>query len=456
MSARNEHAEQNVLGACLISDSAFWQVSDLLTEADFWDQRHRVIWDAMTSVTRSGKPLDFVTVGDDLAASGKLELAGGLSYVIDVANGTAAASNARAYAEIVSGKSIQRRVADAGAQISKLSGDNALAQAQTILGSVSDRIAGKTKSADEAMSALVKVMQEQADRTSNILGVPTPFPMLNDMTAGLQEGDLVLVAGRPSMGKSVLAVQLAEHAATLGYPSHVFTLEMPTLQCMQRLVSARSGVPFKHVRDAKKIAEEEWSPIVRASEEIKTLPLYFDDDVYELSKVLARIRQVHATKGTRVIVLDYLTFMKMPQAQTQTLAIQEITREFKAVAKALKLTFILVSQLNRQAETRGDKRPTMADLRESGAIEQDADVILMPYRDEYYDKDSYLKGYTELLIRKQRNGDTGTVPLRTRFDVQRFDSAPEGLPERPAEPVREVKRGFSKFTSRGITHAVDG
>lgn len=452
MSAHSLVAEQNVIGSCLIDDQAFWSVSDLLTGADFFDARNRFIWQAISALAALKHPLDVVTLGDALASKGLTEQAGGAEYIYGLARDTASAYNARAYAEIVAAKSLERRVVDAGARIAMLSGQDALQDAQEILGGVCDNIASPTVSAAGAMKALVKIMREQTERTTDMLGVPTGLPMLDDMTAGLREGDLVLIAGRPSMGKSLLAMQLALHAAQSGSPAHVVTLEMPTHQCLQRMISAVSNVPFERVMDAKKLEECDWHRVAIASEQVGKLPLYFDDDVYDLPKILARIRQSHAAHGTRVVVVDYLSFMRMPKAERNDLAVQAITRELKATAKALKITIILVAQLNRSLEQRSDKRPVMSDLRESGAIEQDADVILMPYRDEYYNPKSQHAGYAEILVRKQRNGRTGMVPLRTRLDVQRFEAAPEGLPELRLEdaPKPALSRGYSSAKVREI------
>jgi replicative DNA helicase len=344
-------------------------------------------------------------------------------------NTTASTSNIRAWAEIVASHATGRRVREAGVKISSLSGVDSLAEAQSILGGVVGGIAAPTKNAKEAMRDVLRAMQAQTERDSDLLGVSTGFPMLDDMTAGFQAGELVLVAGRPSMGKSLLAMQFAHGAASGGIPAHIVTLEMQTSACVTRMIAARAEVPFDVVRDAKKIEDHHWPRIVAAGENIGALPLYFDDDVYDLAGVLARIRQAHMQYGTRIVVVDYLQHMRLPDAQTMALAVQEVTRELKATAKALGITIILVSQLNRGLETRGDKRPVLSDLRESGAIEQDADLVLMIYRDEYHNENSPHAGYAEVLIRKQRNGRTGMVPLRTRFDVQRFDSAPEGLPQ---------------------------
>jgi replicative DNA helicase len=444
-----ELAEQNVLGGCMLDAKAFWTVADLLGERDFSSRKHAAIFRAIGKLARNGDPVDAVTLADWFESNQLSELVGGSSYVIALANTTASSANIRAWAEIVRDHAIARRVREAGTKIAALQGADALAEAQSILGAVVGGMAAPTQNAKAAMRDVLRVMQAQSDRDSDLLGVSTGFPMLDDMTAGFQAGELVLVAGRPSMGKSLLAMQFAYNAAGGGIPAHIVTLEMQTDACVTRMVSAQSEISFDIVRDAKKLDDHHWLRITPAINAIGALPLYFDDDVYDLAGVLARIRQAHMQHGTRIVVVDYLQHMRLPDAQTTALAVQEVTRELKATAKALDITIILVSQLNRGLETRGDKRPVLSDLRESGAIEQDADLVLMIYRDEYHNPDSPHAGFAEVLIRKQRNGRTGMVPLRTRFDIQRFDSAPDGLPQvyRP-EPTRRARGFGASFSAR--------
>jgi len=436
-------AEQNVLGGCMLDAKAFWSVADLLSERDFSSRRHALIFRAIGKLAKNGDPVDAVTLADWFESNKHSELVGGSSYVIELANATASTANIRAWAEIVREHATARRVREAGTKIATLEGADSLAEAQRILGGVVGGIAAPTKDVKAAARDMLRVMQAQSDRDSDLLGISTGFAMLDDVMAGFQPGDLWLLAARPSMGKSLLANQFAETAARAGIPAHIVTLEMQTTACLTRMVSARSEVPFDLVRDAKKLDARHWERVSTAISAISAMPLYFDDDVYDLAGVLARIRQAHMQHGTRLVVIDYLQHMRLPEAQTTALAVQEITRELKAMAKALGVTIILVSQLNRGLEARGDKRPALSDLRESGAIEQDADVVLMIYRDEYYNPNSPHAGFAEVLIRKQRNGRIGMVPLRTRFDIQRFDSAPDGLPLiRQPELVRRT-RGFS-------------
>jgi len=322
-----------------------------------------------------------------------------------------------------------------------------LAEAQAILGAVENRQAVHTQTAKDAVRDLVKLMHSQSERSGSLLGVTTGIAGLDAMTCGLCRKDLVIVAGRPSMGKTLLGLGMAMACAESGETAHFVTLEMSTSQCLQRLVSAKASVPHDEVRDAKRIREESWHRVAVASETIAELPLFFDESVRDLASLVARITQVHAAHGTRIVVIDYLSHVPMPKAERQDLAVQEVTRELKRIAKRLDITVVLICQLNRGVEGRADKRPVLSDLRESGAIEQDADVVLMPYRDEYYNADSPHKGYAEILIRKQRNGELGSVPVRAELAYQRFTDAPDGL---PSAPVLEHKpRGFGRMRSIG-------
>ncbi|MBQ3300851.1 MAG: AAA family ATPase, partial [Eggerthellaceae bacterium] len=359
-------AEQNVLGGCMLDAKAFWSIADVVTERDFSSRRHSVIFGAISELVREGSSADSITLAEWFESHKISDLVGGVSYVIDLANTTASTANIRAWAEIVRDHAIGRRVREAGTKIASLTGPDSLAEAQAVLGSVVGGSAAPTKDAKAAMRGVLRVMQAQTDRDSDLLGVSTGFPMLDEMTAGFQVGELVLVAGRPSMGKSLLAMQFAHTAAAAGVPAHVVTLEMQTAACVTRMISARSEVPFDIVRDAKKIEDHHWPRIVSAGDDIGALPLYFDDDVYDLASALARIRQANMQHGTRLVVLDYVQHMRLPEAQTMALAVQEVTRELKATAKALGITIVLVSQLNRSLEQRADKRPMMSDLRESG------------------------------------------------------------------------------------------
>lgn len=445
-------AEHNVIGACLLSDSAYWQVSDLLTAADFASGWCRESWTLIADLRKANQPADAVTIGD-LAESRGSDNGVNFASIVECANTTPSAANVRAYAEIVASKATERRVRDAGTKIAKLSGDEALIEAQAIMQGVAQVEQGTTQNAKAAMGSLVKLMQAQADRDGSLLGVTTGIAGLDDMTCGLVAGDLILVAARPSMGKSMLALQMAHACALSGETAHVVTLEMAATQCLQRLISATAEIPHGIVRDAKQIQDYQWQRVVQASGEIGALPLFFDESVRDFESLVARIVQVHAAHKTRLVVIDYLSHIPLPKAERNDLAIQEVTRRLAKLAKRLKISIVLVAQLNRGLESRADKRPILSDLRESGAIEQDADMVLMLYRDEYHNPDSPQKGYAEILVRKQRNGETGTVPVKAELIYQRFADAPEGLPVAAVEYINRPRRGFDRTQGRNVSGA---
>lgn len=446
-------AEESLIGACLVDESAYWRAADLVTESDFSDDRCRALWALIGDLCRANRPVDSVTLGDLFVARKTPNAKEWLLYVVQLANATPSAANIRTYAEIVAAKNIEHRVREAGRAISVLSGESALTEAQSLLGGIVNRSGAKTQTAKSAMGDLVKIMAAQADRDGSLLGVTTGLAGLDALTCGMCEGELWVVAGRPSMGKTLLGLQLALAAAQVGAASHIVTIEMATHQCLQRLISTVGSVNHHVVRDAKLIQTEQWPRVTRAAEEIACLPMYFDSALRDLPSILARIRQLYAAHGIRVVVIDYLSQIKAPKAERNDLAIQEITRELKSLAKALGITVVLIAQLNRNVETRPDKRPTQGDLRESGAIEQDADVILMPYRDEYYNASSPHKGYAELLLRKNRNGETGVVFVRTEMEFQRFVDAPDGPPSVPVETSGRSVSG--KGLGRGGRRHVD-
>lgn len=427
-------AEMSVLGGVLVDPQAFWKVSDIVRAEQFSRADSRLLWTTIDGMIRRGEASDAVTVGEINPALADLAL--------QCANDVFSTANIRAYAEIVADRWLAREVSKSGNAIATVEGNGKerLAEAQGIIGALVSGIAGKSKPIKEVMAERVATMQAQCDRSGKLMGITTGLPTLDTMTAGWQPGQLVIIAGRPSMGKTLLGLQFATVAAMHDAPAHIVTLEMSASDCFARQQSWLSRIPFERVRDARSMVEEDWPRMVQACDDLSKLPIVFDDACYDLSQIVARIRQAHAQQRTKLVLVDYLTYIRMPKADSASLAVQEITRELKMTAKALGITIILISQLNRSVEARSDKRPLMSDLRESGAIEQDADIVLMPYRDEYYSPDSPHKGFAELLIRKQRNGITGMVPLFSRLDIQRFEEAEE-LPH----AITQSDSGVVKF-----------
>lgn len=424
-------AELSVLGGVLIDPQAFWRVSDIVRAEQFSRADSRLLWTTVEGMIRRGEASDAVTVGEVNPALSDLAL--------QCASDVFSTANIRAYADIVADRWLAREVQKSGSTIAAIEGKGKerLAEAQAIIGRLVSGIAGQSKPIKEVMAERVATMQAQCDRSGKLMGVTTGLPKLDTMTAGWQPGQLVILAGRPSMGKTLLGLQFATVAAMHEAPAHIVTLEMSASDCFARQQSWLSRIPFDRVRDARAMLEEDWPRMVGACDELSKLPIMFDDACYDLAQIVARIRQAHAQQGTKLVLVDYLTYIRMPKADSASLAVQEITRELKMTAKALGITIILISQLNRSVEARSDKRPLMSDLRESGAIEQDADIVLMPYRDEYYNPESPHKGFAELLVRKQRNGITGMVPLYSRLDIQRFEEAEE-LPDVSTESTSGV------------------
>ena len=428
--------EQSVLGACLLDKSAFWKIADIVQAQHFSTDLHVRIWDTIKTLATANDDWDGFIVGQAIGNPG---------YSIELANNTASAANVRGYAEGMVDAWIARqiRVVADQAKILDGSGLEQLSKLQLLVNSITNE-SGKVSSAREVLREVVAQMQEQCNQNDPISGLRTGFNHFDLATSGLQDGDLIILAGRPSMGKSVMAMQIAMNVALSKKPALVFSLEMTKESCVKRMISSIAEVPHEHVRNASLLDDTQWPKVTAAAQTLDTTPIWFDDSTKRLDAICAKTRQHQMTHGLSLVVIDYLSYMELPKAETQALRIQEATRALKSLAKELSLPVLLVSQINRGVETRSDHRPTLSDLRESGAIEQDADVVIFAYRDDYYDEGSLLKGFAELKIAKQRNGPIVTLPFRHRFDLMRFEEVDE-LPKQPVtdRPVA----GFSKFPS---------
>lgn len=441
--SRSHDAEQAVLGGCMLEPAAYWRVADVLTAEDFSDGRHARLWRVIGDLVRDGSAADPVTM---------CELDSGLGdYPLKMANATPSTANIRAYAEIVAKHAQHRRVVAAGGQIARVGPDDSLGEAQRLLAAAAKPELTAIKAAREVLNEFVADLQRKCDAESELTGLATGFPGLDQMTSGLQPSDLIIIAGRPSMGKTTLAQNIAEYVAVGSDDENdprparrvlFFTQEMRAAAVLARSIASLGHVPFNAIRSPKSLQDEHWPRIQNASARLKASGLLFDESCgITAEQLCARARQCHNAAPLSLIVIDYLQYMRLPQAASASLAVQEVTRELKALAKALNVPVLLLSQLNRSLEARADKRPVMADLRESGAIEQDADVIAFIYRDEVYHAGGKSKGFAELLIRKQRNGEIGTVPLIARLDQMRFEDCPDGLPYDPNEPAGKSSDG---------------
>ncbi|MDF2466375.1 MAG: dnaB [Ramlibacter sp.] len=409
-------AESSVLGGLLLDNGAWDRVGDLLTDSDFYRYEHRLIYAAIGGLINATRPADVITVYEQLQGLGKAEEVGGLAYLNSLAQYVPSASNIRRYAEIVRERSILRKLVSASDEIATA--------AFNTQGKPVDKIL------DEAEQLLDRV-QEMADNPNDITGVPTGFYDLDRMTSGMQAGDMIVLAARPSMGKTALAINIAEHVAlNEGLPVAVFSMEMGASQLAVRIVGSIGRIDQMHLRTGK-LTDSEWPRLTEAIEKLRNISLHIDETPgLTTSELRANARRLARQCGKLgLIVVDYLQLMSVSSSMSEenrATAVGEISRGLKMLAKELQCPVIALSQLSRGVESRTDKRPMMSDLRESGAIEQDADVIMFIYRDDYYNKDSKEPGVAEIIISKQRNGPTGTVKLAFLKEMTRFESLASG------------------------------
>ena len=427
-------AEQSVLGGLLLDNASWDRVADLLTENDFYRREHRLIFRAIAALCQESSPADVVTVSEWLEQSGDLEKVGGLTYLGSLANNTPSAANIAAYAAIVRERAIMRSLVEAAGDISGAAYSPEGRNAAELLDFAEGRILeiselgprrGEFQPINRLLSQAVDRIDALYRSESSITGVPTGFTDLDEMTSGLQAADLIIIAGRPSIGKTSLAMNIAENAA-VGHkaPVAVFSMEMPGTQLAMRMMASLGRINAHRVRTGK-LDDEDWPRLTSAVSLLNEAPIYIDDTPgLSPLELRARARRIKREHGLGLILVDYLQLMQSPDAANENRAteISGITRALKNLAKELNVPLIAMSQLNRSVESRNDKRPLMADLRESGAIEQDADVILFIYRDEVYNKESADKGVAEIIIGKQRNGPTGTVRLTFLGEYTRFEN----------------------------------
>jgi replicative DNA helicase len=434
-------AESSVLGGLLLDNGAWDRVGDLLTETDFYRFEHRMVFGAIGALVNASKPADVITVFEYLQSQGKADDMGGLSYLNALAQYVPSAGNIRRYAEIVRERAILRKLVTASDEIATNAFNTRGRPVAAILDEAEQKIfnigeeGARTKQGFQAMESLVvKLMdrvQEMADNPNDVTGVPTGFYGLDRMTAGFQAGDLIVLAARPSMGKTALAINIAEHVAlNEGLPVAVFSMEMGAAQLAVRIVGSIGRIDQGHLRTGK-LTDDEWPRLTEAIERLRTISLHIDESAgLTSSELRANARRLSRQCGKLgLIVVDYLQLMSgsTNDGENRATELGEISRGLKMLAKELQCPVIALSQLNRSVETRPDKRPMMSDLRESGAIEQDADIIMFIYRDEYYTKEACKEpGVAEIIIAKQRNGPTGTVKLAFLKPITKFENLASG------------------------------
>ncbi|WP_295953951.1 replicative DNA helicase [Rhodoferax sp.] len=436
-------AESSVLGGLLLDNNAWDRVGDLLKDDDFYRYEHRLIFAAVRELVNASKPADVITVFERLQSIGKSEEVGGLAYLNSLAQYVPSASNIRRYAEIVRERGILRKLVTASDEIATNAFNTQGRPVDKILDEAEQKIfnigeeGARNRQGFQAMETLVVDLldrvQEMADNQNDVTGVPTGFYDLDRMTSGLQPGDMIVLAARPSMGKTAFAINIAEHVALKeGLPVAVFSMEMGASQLAIRIVGSIGRIDQGHLRTGN-LTDDEWPRLAEAVEKLRTVSLHIDESPgLTPSELRANARRLARQCGKLgLIVVDYLQLMSGSgsggNGDNRATELGEISRGLKMLARELQCPVIALSQLNRSVEQRPDKRPMMSDLRESGAIEQDADIIMFIYRDEYYTKDACKEpGVAEIIIAKQRNGPTGTVKLAFLRNITKFESLASG------------------------------
>ena len=429
-------AEQAVLGSMLIDRESWDKVAELVTDADFYNHSHQVIFKVILKLLGESQPVDLITVSEALEHRNELEDAGGFAYLAELAKNTPSSANVTSYAKIVSERAITRELIGVAHEIAEVGynpegRDSAdiLDMAESKVFEIAEKRTGENegpRDVDSVLDKTIKRLESLIETSKEVTGVTTGFSDLDKKTSGLQPSDLIIVAARPSMGKTTFAMNLCENAMMAETkPVLVFSLEMPSEQIMMRMLASLSRVDQTRIRTAQ-LDDQEWARVSNTMAMLKDKDNLFIDDSSGLTPMDMRSRARKLARergGISLIMVDYLQLMRVPSlSDNRTLEIAEISRSLKALAKELEVPVVALSQLNRSLEQRADKRPVNSDLRESGSIEQDADLIMFIYRDEVYHENSEYKGIAEIIIGKQRNGPIGTSRLTFQGQFSRFDN----------------------------------
>ncbi|GIK74449.1 MAG: replicative DNA helicase [Chloroflexota bacterium] len=428
-------SEQSLLGGLLLDNNAWDRIADQVAEGDFYRDDHRRIFRHIVKLIELNRPADVVTVFESLDKSGEAEQSGGMSYLGEIANNTPSAANIHRYAEIVRERAILRKLVAVGDEIAATALAPKGREARQLLDEAESKVfeikdAGLRRSdgfspIQPILGKVIDRVQEMYDRGSDITGIPTGFADLDTRTSGMQPGDLIILAGRPSMGKTAMALNVAEHVALqAGLPVGIFSMEMPATQLALRFLSSVGKIDSYKLR-AGRLSDDEWERMTYALGKLHEAPIHIDETpALNATELRARARRLYRQCGQLgLIVIDYLQLMSsVRDGENRATELSDISRAVKALAKELSVPIIALSQLSRNVEQRPNKRPVMSDLRESGAIEQDADVIIMIYRDEVYNQDTPDKGTAEAIIVKQRSGPIGTSRLTFLGEYTRFEN----------------------------------
>ncbi len=422
-------AEQAVLGSMLISKDAIADVSETLRGADFYRPMHETIYDAIIDLYGRGEPADMVTVADELRRKAELDRIGGAPYLHTLASNVPIAANAGYYGEIVREKSVLRRLVEAGTKIVQIGYagegevDNIVDEAQAEVFKLTDKRSGEDYSPlADIMDGVLDEIEAISNREAGLYGVPTGFADFDELTNGFHSGQMIIVAARPAMGKSTLALDFCRAASIHNNLTSVFfSLEMSRSEITMRLLSAEAKVPLNHIRNGN-MSDDDWNKLARKMGEVSSAPMFIDDSpnmtMMEIRSKARRLKQRHDLK---LIVIDYLQLMSSgKKVESRQLEVSEFSRQIKLLAKELEVPIIALSQLNRGSEQRSDKRPAVSDLRESGSLEQDADMVVLLHRDDVYEKESTRPGEADVIIAKHRNGPTRDLVVAFQGHYSRF------------------------------------
>lgn len=431
---QNLDAEKSVLGAVLLDKNAIIKIVDVVSSPDFYDDNHGIIFEAMLTLFEKRRPIDIVTLTEQLEGEDQLSSVGGAGYLADIVNITPSAANVVHYAKIVADKAVLRRLIEAATNIGELGFDEDTDLSDTLDKAEQSLFAVSQKFMKDKFVPVKDILTEAFDRidkihkdkdTGALRGVPSGFRDLDGLTAGLQKSDLIILAARPSMGKTAFALNIAENVAIdAKIPVGIFSLEMGKEQLVDRLLSSQAGVDSWKLRTGN-LTDEDFPRIGYAMGVLAEAPIFIDDTAGQnVMEIRAKARRLQMEHGLGLIIIDYLQLMEGKARAggdaNRVQEISEISRSLKGLARELNVPVIALSQLSRAVEQRPDKHPQLSDLRESGSIEQDADIVMFLYRDEYYDPDSDRKGITEVGIKKHRNGPIGTVELYFTPEQMRF------------------------------------
>ena len=454
----NLEAEQSILGGLMVDPFAFDEISGVINEDDFYKVAHRKIYSAITELSAKSQPIDIITVSNLLTDKKELDAIGGPAYLAEVMNSTPSAAHIATYAKIVHEKSLLRMLIHMSGEMVEKAYDESYDSVESFLDEVEGKIFSITEEkktqglvgAAELIKDSMNRLTELFENKKEFTGIPSGFKGLDKMTSGFQPGEITIIAARPSMGKTAFSLNIAQHIIlrekkSLAY----FSVEMGKEQLMMRMLASEARVNLSDLRIGN-LTDNAWPRLIDKASKMAEARLFIDDTSgISPFEIRAKCRRLKAQHGLDIIMIDYLQLMDLKQkVESRERAVSEISKTLKAIAKELKIPVVALAQLNRGVEGRAEKKPMLSDLRESGSIEQDADVIMMLYREDYYERDNAeAKGRSEVIIGKQRNGPTGTVHLRWESHIGRFVDLDEGggahpLPP-PAQPIQMRPRGPS-------------